>query len=178
MITDQTKKTDTQVSQQALEAVRIAKEKAEASVLMRKAQLEEGKISRRNARRAFGQRIKHGIEKTIAWYEQEFVNLAYDGVVYGSAIALFSSALAMLLATPAFMSMGIVVGGITAIIPIAIALVYWAVKGLIELGRATVRGFKRVALNRPAIKQSMNPGNKPAQQNPPPPAATGAEATA
>jgi hypothetical protein len=177
-MTTQNTRTDPQVSQHALDAVRIAKEKHDKAVLLNKAKVEESRLKRREAGRKFAQRIKNGVEKTVSWYEHEFTNICYDGMVYGGASALIGATIGMLMSNPAIISMAVTFGGITAIIPIVVALAYWAVKGLVELGKATVRAIKKVHKDAPVIKEAMKEGSKvPANQDPPPPMA-GAEATA
>lgn len=135
-----------EISPKAMDAVRMAKEKMAKEELLNAAKKEQVKINRRERMQKFSLRIKNGLERTVTWFEDDWANLCYDGLVIGSATALFGTALSMFIGSVSFMSLVITLSSIAAAIPIAVSIVYWAVKGSIMLGKAVVNGIKKAAL--------------------------------
>jgi hypothetical protein len=168
---------NTQVSPQVQEAVRIAKEQREKAQLIAKVKHEDARNKRHANLQKFSLRIKNGIERTVSWYESEWATVCYDGIVAGSAVSLFGALFATITSSATFMSMALAMGGLTAAVPVAIAIVYWLIKGLIDMGKATVKGITNAAKHAPAVKLAMEEKAKNVL-NPPNQQTAGAEATA
>ena len=136
--------------------IELQKEESKAKAILAKAKTEDNWKKFQDKVQHIQTRVKGGAEKVVTWYEDNWLNTVFGGVIMGTAMMLFAQVLAWSFGVSGFLVGLYITGGWAIVLPFIVALAYWAIKVAVGLVSATIRGIKNASKNMPAVKAKVS----------------------